>query len=84
MSAKLKISIEIEDENGNKSIKSIASEKEIPSIDDFMKGENFRENFDILERAILKARKEISEEAVESYIEEASKKKSLQEKKEVK
>jgi hypothetical protein len=77
MSAKLQISMTIKNENNEDEIIPLTVEKNIPSIRDFMNGENFRENFDILERAILQGRKEVAEGAVKEYLEKASKKKYL-------
>lgn len=77
MSSKLQISITIINEDNEEEIIPITVEKNIPSITDFMNGENFRENFDVLEKAILKARKEVAEDAVKEYLQKASKKKYL-------
>jgi hypothetical protein len=75
MGAKFKISVEIINDDGSKTFEPISIEKEIPSLEDFMIGENFRENFDKYEKAVLKARKEAVEGATKGYLEEASKKK---------
>ncbi len=78
MSTKFKISVEIINDDENKSIKPVVIEKEIPSMDDFMDGaDHFRENFDKYERAVLVARKEVIEIATKKYLEETSKKKSI-------
>jgi hypothetical protein len=77
MSAKFKISIEIENKDGTKTVKPVTIETEIPDIDDFMVGENFRINFDSYEKAVLMARKEVVEIATKQYLEEASKKNSI-------
>lgn len=77
MSSKFKISVEIINDDGTKTIKPIIIEKDIPSIDDFMDGNNFRTNFDNYERSVLQARKEVIEIATEGYLEEASKKKFM-------
>jgi hypothetical protein len=74
MSTKFKISVEIIKDNEDQAIQPIIIEKEIPGIDDFMNGENFRENFNDYERAVLMARKEVVEAATKQYLEEASKK----------
>jgi hypothetical protein len=77
MSSKLQISITIKNENNEEEIIPLTVEKDIPSIRDFMDGKNFRENFDVLEKAILQARKEVAEDAVKEYLQKASKKKYL-------
>lgn len=77
MSSKLQISITIKNENNEEEIIPLTVEKDIPSIRDFMDGKNFRENFDVLEKAILQARKEVAEDAVKEYLQKASKKKCL-------
>ncbi len=77
MGTKFKISVEIIDDDEKKTTQPIVIEKEIPSIDDFMKGENFRKNFDDYEKAVLIARKEVVEVATKQYLEEASKKNSI-------
>ena len=82
MSTKLQISVTIKNENNEDEIIPLTVEKDIPSIRDFMNGENFRENFDILEKAILHGRKEVAEGAVKEYLEKASKKKYLNDMKE--
>jgi hypothetical protein len=78
MSSKFRISVEIINEDGSKTIQPIIVEKDIPSIDDFMKGENFRTNFDDYEKSVLVARKEVVEIATKEYLEKASKKNSVQ------
>jgi len=80
MGAKFKISVEITNDDGTKTIQPVTIEKEIPSIDDFMQGKNFRRNFDNYEKAVLLARKEIIETATKQYLEEASKKNSTHKK----
>jgi hypothetical protein len=76
MGTKIEFNIKITNEDGSATIEPITVEGEIPSLDDFQNGEKFRENFDKLERTMLKARKELCETAVKEYLEEASKKKS--------
>jgi hypothetical protein len=77
MGTKFKISVEIINDDGSKTLEPITVEKEIPSLEEFMIGENFRQNFDKYERAVLKARKEAVENATKEYLEEASKKNSM-------
>jgi hypothetical protein len=77
MGAKFKISVEIINDDGSRTIEPITVEKEIPTLDEFMIGQNFRQNFDTYERAVLKARKEVVENATSEYLEAASKKNSM-------
>jgi hypothetical protein len=77
MGAKFKISVEIVNDDGSITLEPIMVEKEIPSLQDFMVGENFRQNFDKYERAVLKARKEVVESATKGYLKEVSKKNSM-------
>ena len=75
MSQKLKMIVQIENENGETVIKKI-SEREIPDIGEFDK-QGFRISFAQVERAFLTGRKEVSDEAVSEYIELISKKKLM-------
>jgi hypothetical protein len=70
---KLRISVEIIDDDGNKLIKAV-SKREIPYLKEFER-EGFDSAFGELETAVLEARKEASEEAVSQYITNLSKKK---------
>jgi|Deesub1362A_J573_1020465.scaffolds.fasta_scaffold03130_9 hypothetical protein len=63
MSNKMEITIKFKDENGNEEAVPITVEADIPSYEDFKKINNFREAFDLYERAVLKARKEATERA---------------------
>lgn len=76
MATKFKISVEIINDE-KKITQPVIIEKEIPSLEDFMKGENFRKNFDDYEKAVLIARKEVVEVATKQYLEDVSKKNSL-------
>ena len=73
MKKRLKISITIEDENGEK-IAGSESEREIPYIEE-IKEEGFRAAFDEYEGAVLGGRKEASEAVTSEYFKEISKKK---------
>ena len=73
MSQKLKIIVQIENENGNSIIQK-SSEKEIPDVEEFDK-QGFRTSFDQIERAFLTGRKEVTDSAVIDYLEIISKKK---------
>lgn len=74
MKNKMKISVSFEDELGNEEIQPVTVEADVPNYKEF---ENFRQGFDMYERAVLKARKEATEQATKLYIEEMSKKKAM-------
>jgi len=69
----MKISIEIVDEDGETVVETV-SERDVPGLEEF-KGKGFAEAFDMLETAVLEARKEASDAAVGEYISDVSKKK---------
>jgi len=70
----MKITISIEDENGDTYIEETV-EKNLPHIKEIDK-QGFPKSFDQLETAVLEARKEITEKTVQQYLEEISKKKT--------
>ena len=74
MRNKIKILVSFEDEFGNEEIQPVVVEANVPDYKEF---ENFRESFDMYERAVLRARKEATERATKIYIEEMSKKKAI-------
>jgi hypothetical protein len=76
MSNKMKITISFADQDGVEEVEPVEVEVDIPNHKEFV---NFREDFDKLERAVLSARKEASEKAIEKYMEEISKKKFMSE-----
>jgi len=69
---KLKISVEIIDDNGKELVKAV-SKKDIPYLKEF-EHNGFEAAFDELETAVLLARKEASEKAVSEYVSSMSKK----------
>lgn len=69
----MRISVSIEDENGNVIITK-ASERKIPYIEE-IESQGFRVAFDELETAILESRKEVCDNAVSEYLEAMSEKK---------
>ncbi len=75
MSNKMKINITIVDENGSEA-KPITVDVDIPSYEDF-KSNSFEQAFDSYETAVLRARKEATEQATKVYLEEMSKKKVM-------
>jgi len=76
MSKKLKITIEIENEDGE-TLVSETSEREVPYIEEIEK-EGFRASFDKYERAVLESRKEASDKVSSEYFELISEKKRNQ------
>ena len=73
MSKKLKITIEIEDENGQ-TIVTNKSERTVPYIEE-IDTQGFRAAFHELETATLESRKEVCEKTISEYLEIMSKKK---------
>jgi len=73
MSKKLKITIEIEDENGE-TIVTNKSERSVPYIEE-IDAQGFRAAFHDLETATLESRKEVCEKTISDYLEIMSKKK---------
>ena len=72
MAKKMRITINIEDENGEEIITK-TTEREVPYIEE-IENKGFRAAFDDLETAILESRKEVSDRAVSEYLEGMSKK----------
>jgi len=73
MSKKLKIIMQIEDENGETLIRQ-TSEREVPYIEEIER-EGFRKAFHEIETAVIELRKETSDEIVSEYLEMVSEKK---------
>ena len=73
MTAKIRINVTVEDENGVE-IVNTDSIKDVPGLADFDQL-GFRNGFHQLETAVLEARKESAEAAVEGYLEALSQKK---------
>jgi len=73
---KLRVTISVEDENGDTVITSESS-REVPELEGFQT-QGFRKAFGVLENAVLDARKEVSDAAIRNYLEEISKKKQLE------
>ena len=69
---KLRVTVTIEDNNGNAVVTS-ESARNVPAYNGFEE-QGFRKAFGILENAMLDARKEASDAAIEQYIGDASKK----------
>ena len=72
---KLRVTITVEDDNGNTVVTS-ESTRDVPALNGFQE-QGFRKAFGVLENAVLDARKEASNDAVERYLEDVSKKKQL-------
>jgi len=73
MGKKLRITLEISDENGESMVVR-ASERDVPYIEELIE-QGFRGAFHELEKAVLESRKEVSDGAVKEYLELMSKKK---------
>ena len=74
--SRLRITVSVEDDNGEGVITS-ESTREVPSLAGFQ-AQGFRKAFGVLENAVLDARKEASDSAVEQYLEEMSKKTQME------
>lgn len=74
---KMKITVEIKNNDGTEIIKPVAIDTQVPEFDEFTGPDNFREVFDKYEKAVLKARNTAAEIATEEYLTELSKKKLL-------
>lgn len=79
---KMKITVEIENEDGSVEIKPIIVDTEIPEFEDYTGPDNFREVFHRCEKSVLKIRNQAAELAIEEYLAELSKKKSIKRSKE--
>ena len=75
MPQKMKITISIEDENGQEIINS-ASERDLPTLREF-EAQGFRPSLTQIDKAVLEARKEATDKAIEEYLEDISKKKLM-------
>ena len=73
MSKKLRITVTLEDENGEAIVTS-ESERTVPYIEEIER-QGFRAAFHDLETAILESRKEASDGALSEYLEKISEKK---------
>ena len=78
MRKKLRVTVTVEDENGE-TIVSSESERSVPYIEE-IEQQGFRAAFHDLETAILESRKEASDGALSEYLEQISKKKRKQKK----
>lgn len=78
MSTKIIFTAKIEDEKGNEIIVPINIESKIPDIETFLDGKNFANNFDKIEKAVLEARKNLSEKVIEEYFCESTKKRATE------
>ena len=71
----MEINVTIKDADGNIVVKPITVETGVPDFDDFTGPDKFREEFNVYEKAVLRARNEAAEKATEEYLAELSKKK---------
>jgi hypothetical protein len=74
---KMEINIKFKDTEGNEIVKPITVDADVPDFDEFTGPDRFREEFDVYEKAVLKARNKAAEIAAEEYLSELSKKKPL-------
>jgi len=73
MPQKMKMTISIEDEDGQEIIKS-ASERNLPTLREF-EAQGFRPSLNQIDKAVLEARQEVADKAIEEYLAGISKKK---------
>lgn len=71
---KMEITVKIKNNDGSETIKPVIIDTEIPEFNEFKGPDNFREVFDVYEKAVLKARNSAAEIATEEYLVELSKK----------
>ena len=76
---KMEIIVKLTDDKGNEVLKPVTVDTDVPDFDDFTGPDRFREDFDVLEKAVLKARNRAAKIAIEEYLAELSKKKHLTE-----
>lgn len=69
---KIRLYAEIIDDNGNKVIKPVEVETEIPDIKEFGKKEEFYQIFDRYERPVLEARNQLGREITKEYLNQAA------------
>jgi hypothetical protein len=72
---KMEINVMFKDDEGNEILKPITIDTDVPDFDEFTGPDRFREEFDVYEKAVLKARNKAAEIATEEYLAELSKKK---------
>ena len=76
MAKKMEIMIKITNEDGSEIVK-VSNQRDIPYMEEF-DTQGFRQSFGQIETAVLEARKEVSDEAISTYMSEISKKKYRQ------
>ena len=74
---KMEISIIFKDAEGNEKVKPIIVDTEVPDFNQFTGPDKFLEDFDVYEKAVLKARNKAAELATKEYLAELSKKKQM-------
>ena len=74
--SKVRITVTVEDDNGNAVVAS-ESARDVPALEGFQT-QGFRKAFGVLENAVLDARREASNDAVERYLDDVSKKTQLE------
>ena len=71
---KMEINVTFKDANGNEIVKPITVDTDVPDFNHFTGPDKFLEDFDVYEKAVLKARNKAAELATEKYLAELSKK----------
>ena len=71
MTSKMTVTVEIVQDNGH--VVRQTRTEDIPGYEDFERN-GFSDSFDKIETALLEARKEVSDTAIESYLSDISKK----------
>ncbi len=79
---KIKITVDIEGNDGDIVAEETVIKVNVPEFEEFTGPEKFGEVFDTYERAVLKARNAAVEAATEKYLSELAKKKRNQRRKE--
>jgi hypothetical protein len=82
LTMKMEITVKIKNDDGTESIRPITIDTEIPEFEDYTGPDNFREVFNRCEKSVLKIRNQAAELAIEEYLAELSKKKSIKRSKE--
>ena len=74
---KMRITVNIENEDNAETVESTAIELDIPDFEAFTGPDKFGEIFDQYERKVLESRKEVTEAATEKYLGAMSKKNTI-------
>ena len=72
---KMRMTIEIINDDGTITKVPIQKDTEIPGYDDYKGPDSFLQDFDVCEKAVLKLRDDAVKEAMDAYLADVSKKK---------